>query len=350
MDKHNKPILVKDIAGIKCRPATKIYIFCPAGQATGGPEALHQLGAKLKGLAFNVFMHYYSPSSGIDIVHENYKKYSVPVADGVENDSRHIIILPETHLLPIFDDSYKRVSKIIWWLSVVNYYISQKDLAQSLKHKKYFKLRSYLGHFPMASFDRLKRRTNVLHISHSYYSHVHLLENGIKPVGRISDYMNSAFFDMVDEATPKENLVIYNPIKNDDFLDKIITLTPTIKWVPIKNMTPAEVATLMNKAKLYVDFGFHPGKERMPREACIMRCCMIIGKTGSAAYQQDMPIPEQYRFDKEDAQIPEIINRINECLNNYNELIKDFAPYRQVLYTEERQFEQDIQKVFVKDK
>lgn len=338
--------MTKNLTEIKCLPATKIYIFCPAGYATGGPEALHQLGAKLMHMDFNVFMYYYATPDSVDIVHKNYEKYTVPVAGSIENSAPNIIILPETHLLPIFDNGYKKVRKVIWWLSVVNYYITQNNLTQSLQYKKYFKLKNYLGKYPTASFGRLKRRMDVQHISHSYYSQVHLLENGIKPVGRISDYMNSAFFDMVDEAAPKENLVIYNPIKNDDFLDKIITLTPTIKWVPIKNMTPAEVAALMNRAKLYVDFGFHPGKERMPREACIMRCCLIIGKTGSAAYQQDMPIPEQYRFDKEDAQIPEIIDRINECLNNYHELIKDFAPYRQVLYTEERQFEQDIQKVF----
>jgi len=340
--------LTKDSTQIKCQPATKIYIFCPAGYATGGPEALHQLGAKLTRLDFNVFMHYYSTPDSVDIVHKNYEKYSVPVADEVDNVSRNIMILPETHLLPIFDDNYKHVRKVIWWLSVVNYYITQENLTQSLKGEKYFKLRNYLGRFPTASFSRLKRRKDVQHISHSYYSQVHLAENGIKPVGRISDYMNSAFFDMVDESTPKESLVIYNPIKNDAFLDKIIALTPTIKWVPIKGMTPAEVATLMNKAKLYVDFGFHPGKERMPREACIMRCCMIIGKTGSAAYQQDMPIPEQYRFDKSEDQIPAIIERIGQCLNSYKTLVADFAPYRETLYREEEQFEQDIQKVFVK--
>lgn len=340
--------MIKDSTQIKCRPATKIYIFCPAGYATGGPEALHQLGAKLKRLDFNAFMYYYSTPGSVDIVHKNYEKYSVPVAQEIENDSGNMMILPETHLLPVFDDNYKQVRKVIWWLSVVNYYITQENLTQSLKGEKHFKLRNYLGRFPTASFGRLKRRKDVQHISHSYYSQVHLAENGIKPVGRISDYMNSAFFDMVDESTPKENLVIYNPIKNDSFLDKIMELTPTIKWVAIKGMTPAQVAALMNRAKLYIDFGFHPGKERMPREACIMRCCMIIGKTGSAAYQQDMPISEQYRFDKSQDQIPAIIERIGQCLNNYKTLVTDFAPYRETLYQEEQQFEQDIQKVFVK--
>ncbi|MDN3583912.1 hypothetical protein [Mucilaginibacter flavus] len=333
---------------ITCYPETKIYLFCPAGYATGGPEALHQLGEQLKLMGFNALMYYYATPDSVDIVHKNYEKYQVPVVDMVENEAHHIIVLPETHLYPIFEDSYKQIRKVIWWLSVVNYHITQKGLLDSFKHKKFFKLKNSLGLFPTASFGRLKRRRDVWHISHSYYSQVHLQEQGINPVGRISDYMNSAFFDSVDENTPKESIVIYNPVKNDGFLEQIISLTPTLNWVPIKNMTPAQVAAAMNKAKLYVDFGFHPGKERMPREACIMRCCMIIGKNGSAAYAEDMPIPERYRFNKKDDQIPAIIARINECLENYDNLVTDFEFYRKALYIERTDFEIAVKKVFIK--
>jgi hypothetical protein len=340
--------LKKDLNAIECYPDTKIYLFCPAGFATGGPEALHQLGAQLRAIGFNALMYYYVTPDSVNIVHKNYEKYHVPVADGLENDEHNIIILPETHLAPIFDDAHKQIRKIIWWLSVVNYHIVQNSIIGSLKHKKFFRLRNALGRYPTASFARLKRRKDVWHISHSWYSQVHLLENGIKPVGRISDYMNNAFFESVDETTAKENIVIYNPVKNDGFLQQIISLTPTLNWVPIKGMTPAQVATTMNKAKLYIDFGFHPGKERMPREACIMRCCMIIGKNGSAAYAEDMPIPERYRFDKNEDQVPEIISRIDQCLESYDTLIADFAPYREALYNEQQEFETAAKKVFVK--
>jgi hypothetical protein len=333
---------------IKCYPNTKIYIFCPGGFATGGPEALHQLGAQLKLLGFDAYMHYYcTVPDAVDVVHKNYKKYNVPVAGEPENDSRHIIILPETYLTPIFDHRYYRTRKFIWWLSVANYYITQQYIIDSIKHKRFFKLRTYFANFRIASFSKLKRR-KIQHISHSYYSQVHLSEHGLKSSGRISDYMNSAFFDSVDESTPKENIIIYNPVKNDEFLEQIMKLTPNLNWVPIKSMTPAEVAVLMNQAKLYVDFGYHPGKERMPREACIMRCCMIVGKSGSALYHEDMPIPDKYRFDKKTDLIPEIIVRINECLNDYDKLIADFNPYRETLYLEEQEFKNAVQELFVR--
>ncbi|WP_143014277.1 polysaccharide deacetylase family protein [Mucilaginibacter pineti] len=332
---------------IPCYSATKIYIFCPAGFATGGPEALHQLGARLKELGFNAFMHYYTTPDSVDVVHENYKKYGVPVTDELENKAQHIMVLPETHLLPIFEDKYQFIRKAIWWLSVVNYYITQNDFADTIKDRPFFKLRAYFGDFRLATFRKLRRRNDVINISHSHFSKVHLLENRIKPVGAISDYMNHAFFDLVNESTVKEDLIIYNPIKNDEFLAEIMSLTPTLSWMPIQGMTPVQVAALMNRAKLYIDFGYHPGKERMPREACIMRCSMIVGKSGSAAYQEDMPIPDKYRFEKSRDQIPTIIERINECLNNYDRLIADFEPYRKALYREEEEFTNAIKRVFV---
>jgi hypothetical protein len=75
---------------------------------------------------------------------------------------------------------------------------------------------------------------------------------------------------------------------------------------------------------------------------------MIIGKTGSAAYQPDMPIPEKYRFEKSRDQIPGIIQQIRNCLDNYNNVISDFEPYREALYEEKEKFVIDIKKIFFK--
>jgi hypothetical protein len=177
-----------------------------------------------------------------------------------------------------------------------------------------------------------------------------LEQNGLNVAGKISDYMNATFFDSVDEQTKKEDIIIYNKVKNGEFLDQIIAQSPELNWKPLIGMTPAEVAQWMNKSKLYVDFGYHPGKERMPREACIMRCCLIVGRDGSARFDEDMPIADKYRFEKDPAQIPAIISRIKDCLDNYETNINDFMPYRKVLYLEEETFIADIKSLFKRQK
>jgi hypothetical protein len=335
------------IKGIECYPNSKIYIFCPAGYATGGPEALHQLGYHLRQLGFNAYMYYFKIQRTKDITHKDYLHYQVPVADVLENKPEHIMILAEAYLQPIFDKKFSSIRKIIWWLSVTNYYIFQKLYIDKINRKPLYRLRNAIKPYDIASIERIKQE-GVLNIGHSYFSMVNLRENGIEPIGQISDYMNDAFFELAKEEAPKEDIVIYNPRKNDEFLQEIISLTTDLKWVPIENMTPKEVAGWMRRAKVYIDFGYHPGKERMPREACIMKCCMVIGKTGSAAYQPDMPIPEKYRFEKSQDQIPGIIQQLKNCLTNYNEVLSDFEPYRKTLYREKEKFISDIQSVFVK--
>jgi hypothetical protein len=338
---------LKNIKGIEYKRGSKIYIYCPADHATGGPEALHQLGHHLRLLGYDANMHYFKMHRTDAIVHEDYVKYQVPIANVIENKPEHILILPEAALQPIFRRKFKLMQKAIWWLSVTNYYIFKQDYINSINRKLFLKIRNAFGFLPIPTFEKLKQE-NILNIAHSYYSLVHLQENGIEPVGQISDYMNDAFFELAEHEDKKEDIVIYNPRKNDEYLQEIISMTPDLKWMPLVNMSPQQVAGWMNRAKLYVDFGYHPGKERMPREACIMRCCLIIGKTGSAAYQQDMPIPEKYRFEKSADNIPGIIKQIKNCLTNYDEIINDFEPYRQTLYQEKEKFINDIKNVFIK--
>ena len=324
-----------------------IYIFCAPNFATGGPEALHQLGHQLIKMGMNAKMYYHPIADRtIDPVHPFYKNYKVPYVTEIENSRHNYLILPETSPELIFKAEFKDIHKVIWWLSVTNYYKMLAPLMRRTKRKPAYWLKKLYKPIAFATMEKIKEM-NISCIGHSFFSMDHLQKAGIKPAGQISDYMNHQFFKRVNEQSEKQDIIIYNPVKNGEYLQKIIAQTPNLSWTPLKGLSPDEVADRMNKAKLYVDFGYHPGKERMPREACIMRCCMIIGREGSAAYDKDMPILYKYRFDKTDENIPGIIETINTCLVNYSEEIKNFSAYRDVLYQEEKQFEIDVASVFV---
>ena len=332
---------------MQLKPTPIIYIFCPANFATGGPEALHQLGQCLITLGYTVYMHYFSV--GIKgTVHETYLKYNVPFTDHVINHENNILVLPETSLDPIFESAYSKTNKIIWWLSVTNYFIIVKNLKDNAQRKKFYKLKSFLfpnKYKPIATLEVLKTK-KIKHIAHSYFSLDFLKKNEMDIIGKFSDYMNSAFYDGIDSHVEKEDIIIYNPKKNGAFLDEIIKINGHLKWVALIDMSPQEVSSWMRRSKLYIDFGYHPGQERMPREAILMGCCVITGKQGSAAFDEDVPLPKGYKFDEAIATPMQISEQIAKSLSHFEEESKLFENYRIQIIAEKDNFRNDIAKVF----
>jgi hypothetical protein len=113
-------------------------------------------------------------------------------------------------------------------------------------------------------------------------------------------------------------------------------------------MTKEEIIKTLQRAKVYIDFGNHPGKDRIPREAAILGCCVITGKRGSAAFFEDVPIPDEYKFEDKEENIPKIIEKIKDCFRNFEERYKDFEYCREVIRNEPQKFVEDIKKIFVK--
>lgn len=333
---------------LKINSKTKIYILCPANFATGGPEALHQLGKELVEQGFNAFMYYlnFDYTQYESPVHDNYKNYEVPYTERVDNKEDNILIFPETYCIYLWQKEYKNLQKIIWWLSVTNFHISLENIKKHYYHKKYYFLKRFFKNYPIPTLKKVKK-TKAIHIAHSYYSIDYLTKNGFVVTGQLSDYMHDRFLTGADFTAEKTNTIIYNPIKNDEFLKSIELQVPEFQWIPIhKGYTPDEVLQLMIQAKVYIDFGYHPGKEKMPREACLSDCCLIIGKDGSAKFKEDMPINEAYHFDKSENSKSKIVHKIRDCMVYYNENINDFSAYKKVLLNEKIVFKESVSKLF----
>jgi hypothetical protein len=165
----------------------------------------------------------------------------------------------------------------------------------------------------------------------------------------LSDYLNPDFLKIKTDLSKKENIVAYNPKKGFSFTKKIISNAKDIKFVPLINMTRQQVIETLQRAKLYIDFGNHPGKDRIPREAAILGCCVITGKRGSAAFFEDVPIPDEYKFEDKEENIPKIIDKIYDCFENFEERYESFNYYRQVIQSEPQKFIDDLKEIFIKD-
>jgi hypothetical protein len=169
--------------------------------------------------------------------------------------------------------------------------------------------------------------------------------NGLAPVAPLSDYINTEVASADNYMVEKKDQVIYNPMKGKAFTESLIALAPDIRWMPLQKMSPQQIALLMAESKLYIDFGHHPGKDRMPREAALNGCIVITNRKGAAGNSTDIPIPDRYKFEENNRNKEEILSKICFCLANYASLKDDFATYRKSIETEEHIFEVQLEAV-----
>jgi len=351
---------------IEIYPDTNVYIAAPAATATGGPELLHQLSFHLRNdLKINAYMYYF-PSNYPEPVHPNYKEYENPFVRQIEDNRKNILIVPEIIEGINLTENYPNVRKVIWWLSVDNFYLSYvlhsktNFLTVRVINKVYKeftgKVLYDIAEIALKSkmFERLRLPNSVkksdYHFVQSYYALNYLKVKGINEskIYYLSDYLNMAFLKIQTDLSKKENIVAYNPKKGYVFTQKIISYAKDIKFIPLVNMTREEVIKTLQRAKVYIDFGNHPGKDRIPREAAILGCCVITGKRGSAGFFEDIPIPDAYKFDDKEENIPRIVEKIKDCFENFEERHKDFEYYRNVIRNGPQKFVEDLKQIFIK--
>jgi len=312
-----------------------IYVACPAETATGGTELLHQFARKVIDSGAMAKIVYVGKSD--NPVAARFVKYEVPfttkISDVTQND---VLVVPEV-LTGLFSKCTPRKS-VIWWLSVDFYFVSKRHLKSRI-------LRLLNGQ----TLYKIGSR-KALHYAQSQYVIDFLTRHGESPVRYLSDYLGSDFFVEAPSLTieNKAKRVLYNPKKGIEFTQKLIAAGADIEFVAIQNMTPQQVFDLMRSSVMYIDFGEHPGKDRIPREAAISGCCIITGKNGSAAFQEDVPILERYKFERCDSNIEPILKEIRMCMAEYETRILDFASYRDVIRNEEKKFELDVRQ-FIQD-
>lgn len=350
---------------IKIYPNTKIYVCAPAFVATGGPELLHQLVYNLRKLNYNACMYYFRNDNYLNPIHPDYEIYNNPFVKDIEDAKDNILIVPELVDGIKILRKFHRIRKIVWWLSVDNFYTSS-----ILASRKNFLIQRLINKLTKCMFGKniidikelLLKNINYydkkfteetvknvdFHLVQSFYA-MNWLKNNQIPGDKIfylSDYLNANFLNIKTELQVKEDIVIYNPKKGSNFTKKIIYFAKGIKFIPLINMSREEVIKTIQKAKVYIDFGNHPGKDRIPREAAILGCCVITNKRGSAAFYEDVPIPKDYKIADKDSNIPQIIEKIIYCFKNFDYAYKDFEYYRSVIKQEPQKFIECLNNIF----
>lgn len=283
-------------------------------------------------------MCYVNARSGTDPQPSTYSRYHVPYTISIADRPENIIIIPEA--LPQLYGSAKYAQKVLWWMSVDNYVDSFCQILGNSKNR--------LLHTPLK--DIIYCFCPDAHMEHwvqSEYARQFIRKNHVpaEQIHFIGDYLQSeSHLDHTDatESNGRQDIVAFNPRKGFEFTKKIIAAAPDLRFAPIQNMTPAQVHDLLRHSKVYIDFGNHPGQDRIPREAAAAGCCIITGRRGSAANPIDIPISESYKFKDATENIPNILACIKTCIQDYETRTHDFDDYRMMIDGQREKFRADV--------
>lgn len=315
-----------------------IYIVANANCVSGGPELLHQFCYYLNKHGVDAEMAYYEKFSfpvqkNSSKLVETYGRYNCKKAKEIRDLPQNTIVLSEGELW--FLPRFKKAKIVIWWLSVDNYYNSM--------HTNYARLYAPFG-MKRKKFDPFLN--NYVHCVQSEYARLFLLEKGIEETNiySLTDYLSNEFIlETKDEKNEeKHNVILYNPKKGLEFTQKIISVCPEYEFIPLQGFTHSEMINVMKQAKVYIDFGNHPGKDRIPREAAMCGCCIITNREGAAKNDKDVKIPSIYKFEMQEENLPYIKKKIDECISSYNVLRKDFDAYRSEIIGQESKFMEEV--------
>ena len=304
-----------------------VYVVSPYRGISGGPEALHQLGHVLCESGVDARMAYiFQGRFLLDGKHPEFFDYLVPAAEGMEDIAENTIVVPEIFTIEGVDPktgeyllSLKNAKIVVWWLG------AYKCLGQP---------------------HILHRFKDARHVAQSHHARRVLEHNGVL-ADMLTDYINPKLLPQ-ETRTQRDNKILYNPKRNiGPYLQNVgnilISKNQGYEFVAIEGFRRDELPDLFQSAKAYIDLGGQPGMDRLPRETAIHGCCVIIGK-GGATEADDMPIPERYKFEKED--VDGIVSSVEHCMNDYDSARWDFDGYKGFVAEGQKRFTDEAKNVF----
>lgn len=334
------------------------YVLLPHNYATGGVELGHQLVDYLHQLGIVVYAVYMENGEIVQNpkILDTYMHYNVQIATSIEDEKENIIVIPET--MPELARRYYQIDIAFWWMSVDNFikhYLGCSSLVWNKEKSIWKNLRKnihiLLSHLPFARTDILvyfrKNKDRMIHLYQSEYAHQYILTHRLDECKKLSDYINSDLFpkQRINHNT-KQDIVLFNPKKGYEYTKKIIEALPSVKFVALQGMNRNQLNKAFDSAKLYIDFGHFPGKDRLPREAVLHDCCILTGKFGASKYYEDVPINDNFKYDITKSNIQQIVDKIMHILNNYEDMNRQFDSYRKIVTEEQYIFYQEIEDIF----
>ena len=263
-----------------------IVVICPANVVTGGPEALHQLVHTINKEEQGFGAICYVPFESSHLKPSEYEMYDTPTILKQDIPENALVVLPEIYPQMVNDFTQKCA---FWWLSVDNYPNTGEE-------------------------DRNKMH---MHLAQSEYAWKHVHNNYSIIPRMLTDYINGVFD--TPKTSQRQQRVMVNRVKGAELNEVFAAQNPNLPIFSMHGMPRTEVLKELANSEIYVDFGHHPGRDRMPREAAICGAIVLSIRKGSAQYYTDMPINDFYKFDT-----------VEEVSAKVAEILQDTEKHRQI--------------------
>ena len=312
----------------------RVVVVCPTATG-GGPEALHQLAHAINRLGGDAYMAYCSSAdpvrlSGADFecsadsgsTERAYSEYCPRVFKKISLGGS-LVVFPEvmSDLALNF-----RGPRAIWWLSVDTGVVFNPKLRDEGYRRDMFS------------------RAGLANFCQSEYAHEFVASNG-GAARRLFDYVDRGF--RPDPRAPERDTIAYNPARNLEAANKFWgSFKFPGQLAPISRMTRGAVRETLQKTSVYVDFGSHPGKDRIPREAAACGAVVLLRRAGAARHYGDHPLDPYYLFSDGDAESGELAHRVLTILENPQHHWATQARYRERVSREFSEFEGQVKDIF----
>ena len=289
----------------------KIQVLIPGGGYFGGIESLHQLVSEAYKLGINITC-VYIPLKNMFYKDYRFKKnlnlnsYSIKIDDKIEDNKNTCIIIPETFT------SYIRVinqaQTAIWWLSKDNFFdkeifYNDKSIKNSFKkivvnllsNFKNNKLNIFLflAHYmrPLTLLEIKQKK--IIHLCQSYYVFNFLKKKRFNNLLYMHDYISTRNYKVYKKTID----VILNSNKGKKYNQLFIkNYKDILNIFTLKNLNLTQTQKKLNSSKLFIDFGHHPGRDRIPREAVLQNTNILVKKIGAANNKKDLNVDDRNKF------------------------------------------------------
>ncbi len=322
---------------------SQVALLC-SESVTGGPEALHQLAYTINRHGGNAQMAYFGSQSKVQLLPDRIRAEMAPDTPGLSayaayepRPLQEMLFGPDT-LLVFPEVSVQQArevnagNKAVWWLSVDN----------ALNQNPNLRYKSYLDH--------LFADTSLVHLYQSDYARDFLVKSGARRIHPLFDYTDSSFLRPTADTSPRPARVAYFPRKGGDkaalFVAQSQASPEPLAFAPIENMSKAQVKETLESCAVYIDFGHHPGKDRVPREAACAGAVVLLHEQGAACFFADHPLDAAHVFSLADIQSGRLQARVREIIADPRPHLDAQRHYRQKIWLEREEFDLQVKSFF----